>query len=154
MRDTSRLAIADRGNLLGSGLRRSRLRIDPSRWSGFQMSYDLVVWEGERPTTNRKALQAFHRMYDTYMNGEFTSASAQIQSFVGKLVERWPDVGEQFDADRECPWVHPPLISSASGPLIYVAVRSSEAATVVPFAIEVAAANGLVCFDPQTGELR
>jgi len=119
------------------------------------MSYDLAVWEGARPTSDLNALQHFHRLYDNFMNdGEFVSASTQIQSFVQKLLNRWADISTESDADRRCPWVDRPLIRNASGPLIYFMVRKSKASEVVPYVVQLAAESGLVCFDPQTGELR
>jgi len=118
------------------------------------MSYDLAVWEGAGPGTDLKGLQLFHRLYDNFMNGgEFVLASAQIQTFVAKLVDRWADI-DASGADDRCPWVHRPLIRNASGPLIYFAVRSSRASEVVPYVVQLATENGLVCFDPQIGEVR
>jgi hypothetical protein len=119
------------------------------------MSYDLAVWEGARPATDIKALQLFHRLYDNFMDsGEFVQASPQIQSYVAKLLDRWPEIDAQSEVDKSCPWVHRPLIHHASGPLIYFAIRSSRAFDVVPYAAQLATDNGLVCFDPQAGELR
>lgn len=110
-----------------------------------------MVWEGARPATDLKALQLFRRLYDDFMSdGEFVLASEQIQGFVAKLLDRWADI----DADTKCPWVHRPLIGNASGPLIYFAVRLSRASDVVPYGVQLATVNGLVCFDPQTGEFR
>ena len=86
--------------------------------------------------------------------GEFALASKKIQSFVAKLLDRWAETDAEPEADKGCPWVDRPLISNASGPLIYLTVRKSEASEVVPYVIRVAAQNGLVCFDPQIGELR
>jgi hypothetical protein len=118
------------------------------------MSYDLAVWEGARPTSDLHALQHFHRLYDNFMDGgEFVSASRQIQSLVAKLLDRWADIDAESEADKSCPWVGRPLSRNASGPLIYVTIRKSKAAEVVPYVVQLAAENGLVCFDPQTGEL-
>jgi hypothetical protein len=119
------------------------------------MSYDLVVWEGNRPASNPKAMQRFHQLYDDFMNrAEFAEPSVVIQNFVITLIGRWPDVGVTADAAKASPWVHPPLLNSASGPLLYLAIRSSRVADVVPYAVDLASENGLVCFDPQTGQLR
>ncbi|MGA8328922.1 MAG: hypothetical protein WB777_06475 [Mycobacterium sp.] len=119
------------------------------------MSYDLAVWEGAQPTSHLHALQHFHRLYDNFMNGgEFVLASTQIQSFVAKLLDRWADTNTESEADTRCPWVGRPLIRNASGPFVYFTVRKSRASEVVPYVVQLAAESGLVCFDPQTGELR
>lgn len=34
------------------------------------MSYDLAVWEGERPTDNKIARRVFSDLYDRYLDGE------------------------------------------------------------------------------------
>jgi hypothetical protein len=119
------------------------------------VSYDLVVWEGARPPTDVNALHVFRGLYDRHFNGgEDIPPSPQIQSYVARLVDRWPDVDPGAGSDHESPWTCRPLIGNASGPLIYFAVRASRAADVAGYAAALAAEAGLVCFDPQTGELR
>ncbi|MFE6311763.1 hypothetical protein [Streptomyces rochei] len=34
------------------------------------MSYDLAVWEGERPADDKTARQVFSDLYDRYIDGE------------------------------------------------------------------------------------
>ena len=34
------------------------------------MSYDLAVWEGERPTDDKSARRSFSNLYDRYLDGE------------------------------------------------------------------------------------
>jgi hypothetical protein len=117
------------------------------------MSYDLAVWEGARPPSDIKALQEFHRLYDALFNrGELVAASPQIQSYVAKLIDRWPDLTTGSEAERSA-WAQRPLLGNASGTLIYFAIRSSRAGEVASYAAELASDAGLVCFDPQTGQL-
>jgi hypothetical protein len=117
------------------------------------MSYDLAVWEGARPPTDIKALQEFHRLYDALFNGgELVPVSPQIQSYVAKLVDRWPDLSTGPETERSA-WAQRPLLGNASGTLIYFAIRSSRAGEVASYAAQLASDAGLVCFDPQTGQL-
>ena len=119
------------------------------------MSYDLAVWEGPRPTSNAHALRVFRVLYDRLFNGaEHVPPSPSIQSYVARLVDRWPDVDSGAEGDEQGPWPYQPLIGNAAGPLIYFAVRASRAADVAGYAVALAAEAGLVCFDPQTGEQR
>lgn len=34
------------------------------------MSYDLAVWEGERPADDKSARRSFNDLYDRYLDGE------------------------------------------------------------------------------------
>jgi hypothetical protein len=118
------------------------------------VSYDLAVWEGTPPASGLLGLREFRRLYDELFNtARHLPPAAQIQHYVTGLLTRWRDDGESEDGDG-CPWVHRPLIASASGSLIYFSVRASRAVEVTQYAAELAAGVGLVCFDPQTGELR
>jgi hypothetical protein len=123
------------------------------------MSYDLAVWVGARPPTDAKALLEFRKLYEELFSGSrYVTPSEQIAGYVSCLTDHWPDFNADADADADakqrCPWTHRPLIDNASGPLIYFSVRSSRTADVVPLAAHLAAEAGLVCFDPQTGEVR
>lgn len=88
------------------------------------MSYDLAVWEGERPSTAEEAAKVFDQMYD-----------------------------ELIETDTATPWATGSLIKNASGRLIYFAMTRSTDPRVVGEVAEIAIARGLVCFDPQTGTL-
>ncbi|CAL9278328.1 hypothetical protein SUDANB5_06859 [Streptomyces sp. SudanB5_2050] len=39
------------------------------------MSYDLAVWEGERPADDKTARQFFRELYDRYIDGEVMTCS-------------------------------------------------------------------------------
>ncbi|CAM5702866.1 hypothetical protein SGRIM128S_09621 [Streptomyces griseomycini] len=50
------------------------------------MSYDLAVWEGERPADDKTASRVFNDLYDRYLNGEDEeSPSERIAAYVGAL---------------------------------------------------------------------
>lgn len=117
------------------------------------MTYDLAVWAGDRPLTDAKAARVFHHLYDRFMTEcGHVPVLPLIDQYAEALVDRWAHVESQ--GNMHSPWISGPHLGSASGPLLYFTVRSSRAAEVVTFAANVAAEFGLVCFDPQTGELR
>ncbi|MFH9605479.1 hypothetical protein PS783_37830 (plasmid) [Streptomyces enissocaesilis] len=117
------------------------------------MSYDLAVWEGERPADDKTARQVFSDLYDRYIDGEVEEPpSDRITAYVAALLERWCDLTE--DDEDTSPWSAGPLIDCASGPLIYFPMRFSMAEEASAWASAMAEAMGLVCFDVQQGRLR
>ncbi|MFJ5899740.1 hypothetical protein ACIQFZ_30775 [Streptomyces sp. NPDC093064] len=115
------------------------------------MSYDLAVWEGERPADDKTAGQVFNdlRLIDAEVDQPPTE---RIAAYVAALLERWCDLTE--DEDDASPWSTGPLIGEARGPLIYFPMRWSMAEEASAFAAGLAQSMGLVCFDPQLNKLR
>ncbi|MFF8381251.1 hypothetical protein ACF07V_34605 [Streptomyces sp. NPDC015661] len=117
------------------------------------MSYDLAVWEGERPADDKTAGQVFSDLYDRYLDGEdLNSPSELIAAYVTALLERWCDTTE--DEEGTSPWSVGPLISGASGPLIYFGMGWSRAEEASAYAAHLADKMGLICFDVQQDRLR
>ncbi|MEU7283497.1 hypothetical protein AB0A69_32710 [Streptomyces sp. NPDC045431] len=88
------------------------------------MSYDLAVWEGERPTDDKPAGQVFSDLYDRYIDSEVEEPPPErIAAYVAALLERWCDLTE--DEEDTSPWSTGRLIGEASGPLIYFPMRFS-----------------------------
>ncbi|MCQ6556999.1 hypothetical protein NPS70_28000 [Streptomyces sp. C10-9-1] len=117
------------------------------------MSYDLAVWEGERPVDDKSAGQVFSDLYNRYIDGEADEPpSERIAAYVSTLLERWCDITE--DDEDTSPWSTGPLIDEAAGPLIYFAMRWSMAEEASAYAATVAESMGLVCFDVQQDRLR
>ena len=116
------------------------------------MSYDLAVWEGTSPESDLEADATFHLLYQRYVeSGTASPVTAAIQGFVAAMLTRWPDLNEQNL--ETCPWVTSSFAGNANGPFCYFGIDRSMAAEVSAEAAEVAAASGLVCFDPQTRSL-
>lgn len=44
------------------------------------MSYDLAVWEGERPADEKTAGQVFNNLYDRYIDGEVKEPPVRTDS--------------------------------------------------------------------------
>ena len=117
------------------------------------MSYDLAVWEGERPGDDKSAGQVFSNLYERYIDGEVKEPpSERITAYVAALLEQWCDLSE--DEEDTSPWSTGPLIGEASGPLIYFPMRWSMAEEASAYAAAVAESMGLVCFDVQQDRLR
>ncbi|MFE2092988.1 hypothetical protein [Streptomyces sp. NPDC059460] len=118
------------------------------------MSYDLAVWEGERPADDAAAARCFSDLYDRFIDTDEPAVppAERIAAFVAVLLERWPDLTE--DDDDTSPWSTAPLIGEARGPLIYFPMRWSMADEASTQAAEVASSMGLNCFDPQARKLR
>ncbi|MFF7928761.1 hypothetical protein ACFZDP_48295 [Streptomyces mirabilis] len=117
------------------------------------MSYDLAVWEGERPADDKTAGRVFNDLYDRLIETEADEPPTErITAYVAGLLERWCDLTE--DDDDTSPWSTGPLIGEARGSLIYFPMRWSMAEEASAFAADLARSMGLVCFDPQLNKLR
>ncbi|WP_461027298.1 hypothetical protein [Streptomyces sparsus] len=117
------------------------------------MSYDLAVWEGDRPVDDADAAETFRRLYDGCTGtDERTPPSPRITEYVAGLLARWVDLTE--DEEDTSPWSSGPLIEEAAGPFLYFPMRTSMAEEASAYAAELAAAMGLVCYDPQTRRMR
>ncbi|MEU9576141.1 hypothetical protein [Streptomyces chilikensis] len=117
------------------------------------MSYDLAVWEGERPADDKNARRSFGDLYDRCLDGEVKEPpSERITAYVAALLERWCDITE--DEDETSPWSVGPLIDGASGPLVYFGLAWDRAEEASSYAAAVAESMGLICFDVQQNRLR
>jgi hypothetical protein len=116
-----------------------------------QMTYDLAVWEGERPEGDR-AGEVFAQLYSRYLDVASVPPSRAIEEYVAALLVRWVDMTE--DEEDVSPWSDGPMINNASGPILYFAMRYSMAEEVSAAAARMAADRGLICFDPQWNCLR
>ncbi|MER6686719.1 hypothetical protein [Streptomyces olivaceoviridis] len=117
------------------------------------MSYDLAVWEGERPADFKTAGRVLNNLYDRYLDGEDEEPpSERIAAYVEALLERWRDITE--DVEETSPWAAGPLIGGAGGPVIYFALRWDRAEEASAYAAALADSMGLICFDPQQRQLR
>ncbi|MFF1265988.1 hypothetical protein ACFVZE_09185 [Streptomyces anulatus] len=117
------------------------------------MSYDLAVWEGERPADDKSARRSFNDLYDRFLDGEVKEPpSERITAYVAALLDRWCDITE--DKKETSPWSAGPLIDSASGPLVYFGLAWGRAEEASAHAAAIAESMGLLCFDVQQDRLR
>ncbi|WP_406131649.1 hypothetical protein [Streptomyces sp. NBC_00989] len=115
------------------------------------MSYDLAVWEGDRPLDDRQAGLIYDELYERYLESDdvVVPPAPCIVAYVEELVARYPD-----NADRSVVWASPPVIEEASGPIVYLLMSYGKAEEVSEWAATLAREHGLVCFDPQGECLR
>lgn len=117
------------------------------------MSYELAVWEGERPEDDDAAGQQWMSLAEHYLETEDANPPTErIREYVGALLRRWPDI--TIDETGESPWSVGPLLGEADGPVICVSMQWDRAEEVSAFVAKTAASMGLVCFDLQTDTLR
>ncbi|WP_316752275.1 hypothetical protein [Streptomyces herbicida] len=57
------------------------------------MSYDLAVWDGERPLDNHHAGSTYDELYLRYLESDDVAVppAPRIAAYVEALVERYPD---------------------------------------------------------------
>ncbi|WP_327370502.1 hypothetical protein [Streptomyces sp. NBC_01217] len=115
------------------------------------MSYDLVVWDGDRPQNDDQAGSTYDELYERYLESDevVVPPAPRIAAYVEALVARYPD-----DIDRSVVWASPPVIGEASGPIMYLLMRHGKAEEVSEYAASLAREHGLICFDPQGECLR
>jgi hypothetical protein len=121
------------------------------RSSCVHVRFDLAVWEGERPASDKAALAEYEGLMDMWQGGgpPYAVPTSAIRAYVNALLEHWPDI--TTEAGTHSPWADGPLMGNAPGPLFYFAMvwkRSDEAG-----AFAAARTHGLVCFDPQACRL-
>lgn len=117
------------------------------------MSYDLAVWEGERPANDLAAAAEFQRLYDRYIDsGEPSAPTPRIAAYALALLDRYPDISTP--AGEDSPWSTSPLMNEASGPLMYFPMVGNRCDEVSAWAAQLAAEHGLNCYDPQWNQLR
>ena len=120
------------------------------------MSYDVAVWDGERPTDNQEAIETFERLMDAdEARGDDEPAeplTERIDAFLTDLLARWPDIDEP--GGEESPWAMSGVREDASGPVCYLTMSNTPLLDeAVAYIAQLARRHGLVCFDPQFEEV-
>ena len=115
------------------------------------MSYDLAVWDDDRPLDDDQAGSTYDELYERYLESDdvVVPPAPRIVAYVEALVARYPD-----DSDRSGVWASPPVIDEASGPIVYLLMSYGKAEEVSEYAAVLAREHGLICFDPQEERLR
>ncbi|HJP77559.1 MAG TPA: hypothetical protein VJ914_25035 [Pseudonocardiaceae bacterium] len=111
------------------------------------MSYDLVVWDGQRPATDDEALTSYISLIETYLEDDPTPPGPKIVRYLDALLARWPN------SELGRLWAAVPLAEDASGPIICLNLMRHQAEQTAKDVADLAQAHGLVCFDPQEGRL-
>jgi hypothetical protein len=118
-----------------------------------RMSYDLAVWEGDRPANDVAAAAELELLYSQYFESEEpVEPTPRIVAYLAALLARYPDIGP--DTGDNSPWASGPLLSEARGPLVYFPMVWSRCDEVSAWAAQLAADHALNCYDPQKDQLR
>ncbi|GGV26104.1 hypothetical protein GCM10010277_07460 [Streptomyces longisporoflavus] len=116
------------------------------------MSYDLAVWDGDRPRDDDQAGSTYDELYARYLGPEDAAVppTPRIGAYVEALTGRYPD-NDDFGGSA---WVSTPVVDEASGPIVYLLMTYGRAEEVSAYAAALAHEHGLVCYDPQGECLR
>ncbi|WP_251023353.1 hypothetical protein [Streptomyces sp. ISL-10] len=95
------------------------------------MSYDLAVWDGERPLDNHQAGSVYDELYARYLESDdvVVPPAPSTVAYVEALVDQYPD-----DVDGGVGWASPPVIDEASGPIVYLSMSHGKAEEVSEYA--------------------
>lgn len=115
------------------------------------MSYDLAIWPGPRPATSDAATEEYElrldAMEETLEAGCEPTPAPELVALVEAVLARFPALDE--DSGPECPWASAPLVDEIVGDLLVLPMTFSGADDARDVVAQIAAAHGLVCYDPQ-----
>jgi len=117
------------------------------------MSFDLVIWVGDRPVSDQEARKTFDRL------------TAEVEREISEGIELKPDprlvkcvreiTGSYSDGLLGlifgCVWTSTPL--TPHGSIVYLNLAWGVKTKVLDFIARTAAKHGLVCYDPQTSRV-
>jgi hypothetical protein len=116
------------------------------------VSYDLAIWDGDRPAGDAAAREEYEQLLAHYLSSDPVPPTPRIAAFAGALLDRYPEIDTQ--AGEDSPWAAGPLMRDASGPLFYLPLVYSRCDEASAWIAQLAKAHGLVCYDPQADKLR
>lgn len=109
------------------------------------MSFDLYVWGSAGPVTAGQAERICREL--AAGNTSSVTADGRVQGFAQELLARFPALESLPAQELEgSPWSMTPKISDSH---VIMTISWPRAQEMVEFALGLAAARGLVCFDPQ-----
>jgi hypothetical protein len=114
------------------------------------VSYKLAVWHSERAVSGKEAAELYIKLFEQQKIP--IEQHIDVYAFCNELDARYPEIDmvaeEALDA---CPWS---CTHDRSGAHVIVSMLDEKNAEVMPLILELAEKYGLVCFDPQTNQLR
>lgn len=105
------------------------------------MSYDLGVWEGDRPKNDDEALETWGELAERYLEDP-EPPTPRIARYIEVLLERWPDTRD------DSPWASSGT-GDASGPVLCINIMYGRQTEPTAYAADLAREHGLVCVDLQ-----
>ncbi len=116
------------------------------RRKGEAVSYDLGVFYSERPHSDEDAGERYVALCSEENKEPWVEPSPRVAAFYQELIARFPDDGGERD-----PWSAGPLDRSAGH--VIMSMPFGMADKIERFVIELAEKHGLVCFNPQGGNI-
>ena len=107
------------------------------------MSYDLLIWEGDRPASDAVALQHFKDTIARMRTEDPVPPTPSIRSFVESLLA--PEFDDPSTLAEEIAWV----LKTAHGPSLLLNMPWRHAKDMSAAAAELAHDQALNCYDPQ-----
>ncbi|MBF6341813.1 hypothetical protein IU450_38930 [Nocardia abscessus] len=114
------------------------------------VSYDLVIWEGERPDSDEAAFEQFVDLAERHLETEDLPPTPAIARYVSEVLRRWPDSDD--NGGFGC-WAGGGA-GDANGHVFEMHILPGYEAETATRAADLAYEHGLVCFDPQQERLR
>ncbi len=120
------------------------------------MSYDVAVWDGDRPANDHEAMETYERLMDAdearSEDEPGEPPTPRIDAFLTDLLTRWPDLHEP--GGEASPWAMSGVREDASGPVCYLCMTNTALLDeAVSYISQLARRHGLVCFDTQFEEV-
>jgi hypothetical protein len=113
------------------------------------VSFDLYVWHQAQPLTADRAARIYHQLAqgkaDTVLPGP------EISAFHRDLTTRFPDLERLDDEGLDSsPWAMSPTVEPSH---VITMIGWSRAQEMTAVIVELAAQHGLICFNPQVGQV-
>lgn len=127
------------------------------RDGGSTVTYDVAVWDGDRPANAEAASDTLDRLLDAEearAEAGLPQAplSAGLDAFLSDLLDHWPEIDQPNG--QNSPWAMSDLREDASGQVCYLCMTTSPLLDeAVAYIAALARKHGLVCFDPQVEEV-
>lgn len=119
------------------------------------MSYNLAIWDGPIPRSHESGRADYQRRVGA-IEGAPVPPTPKIAALAAALTNRFPDL-DSLDDDEidstDTPWATGPLLAEAKGGFLYLPMTTSGAEAHLQEVVEIVLEHGLVCFDPQGGNV-
>lgn len=113
------------------------------------MSFDLYIWREQYPITAEHAAKICQQLADG--RDGVVEPDARVLDFRKELADRFPDLEGLSDHELESsPWNMSP---DATPSRVVLCMSWSSADEALAFILGLADRHGLICFDPQGGEV-
>ncbi len=108
----------------------------------------LGVWNCLTPISNEEAAHQYQLLKDVGSERRFDD---KVYAFYSRLISLYPELDTLSEDERDdSPWAGSMEVSDSH---VMMAIVPEQSEKVVPQVLALAEENGLVCFDPQAGQV-